>query len=276
MNHTTNRDGRVYGAKYDGNLDTAQIAKRVRADLKAAIASGELPAMKASVRISRYSMGSSITVSLSDIAGLTLFNAERLRADCDQPHGHITLPIYTDEARAILDAVEAILAAYNYDASDSQTDYYESAFHANVDFDNRWESARREVELAALPPAPVKSPAIAPRVDLASLPAPDPSTRVPDAIAPPPPSNVVSILVASCLPYQLRTSCGHLVIRKMREATAGVPYSPDVILEAPGGRPCEACEKAEIAAREATWTARATCSANWAHEHGKGCDLCVP
>lgn len=47
----------------------------------------------------------------------------------------------------------------------------------------------------------------------------------------------------SCKPYRVLTSCGHEVIRKMREATAGVPWSEDVVLQAPNGRPCDACEQ---------------------------------
>jgi hypothetical protein len=49
-------------------------------------------------------------------------------------------------------------------------------------------------------------------------------------------------LVDGTKPYKVRTSCGHIVIRRMREATAGVPFTPDTIIEAPGGRPCEECE----------------------------------
>jgi hypothetical protein len=44
-----------------------------------------------------------------------------------------------------------------------------------------------------------------------------------------------------CKPYQVRTGCGHIVTRMMREATAGVPYAPETILEAPNGRVCDGC-----------------------------------
>jgi hypothetical protein len=43
-------------------------------------------------------------------------------------------------------------------------------------------------------------------------------------------------------PYKVRASCGHIVIRRMRPATAGVPYTPEVVLDAPNGRACEHCE----------------------------------
>ncbi len=51
-----------------------------------------------------------------------------------------------------------------------------------------------------------------------------------------------SMLVEGTQPYKVRTGCGHIVIRRMREATAGVPFTEDTILAAPNGRPCEDCE----------------------------------
>lgn len=53
-------------------------------------------------------------------------------------------------------------------------------------------------------------------------------------------------------PYQVRTCCGHVVTRRMRPSTAGVAYSPDVVLEAPGGAPCLVCFTAWKAA-ESAW-----------------------
>lgn len=50
-------------------------------------------------------------------------------------------------------------------------------------------------------------------------------------------------LSESTQPFKVRTGCGHIVIRRMREATAGVPYTPETILEAPNGRPCDECER---------------------------------
>lgn len=52
----------------------------------------------------------------------------------------------------------------------------------------------------------------------------------------------MAILIEGVKPFKVRASCGHIVIRKMREATAGVPYADDVILDAPNGRACEECE----------------------------------
>jgi len=49
-------------------------------------------------------------------------------------------------------------------------------------------------------------------------------------------------LIEGTKPFKVRASCGHIVIRKMREATAGVPYTEETILEAPNGRACPDCE----------------------------------
>ncbi len=53
-----------------------------------------------------------------------------------------------------------------------------------------------------------------------------------------------AFLATGLYPFKVRTSCGHIVTRKMREATAGQPYTAAAILEAPNGRPCDACEMA--------------------------------
>ncbi len=46
-------------------------------------------------------------------------------------------------------------------------------------------------------------------------------------------------------PFKVRASCGHIDIRRMREETAGVPYTEDTILEAPNGAPCGECQKSQ-------------------------------
>lgn len=56
-------------------------------------------------------------------------------------------------------------------------------------------------------------------------------------------TEVTSAYVERCQPFKVRASCGHIVIRKMREATAGVPYTEKTVLDAPNGRACDECEK---------------------------------
>lgn len=52
----------------------------------------------------------------------------------------------------------------------------------------------------------------------------------------------VTTSVEKTRPYRVLASCGHVVIRRMREVTAGIPYAPDVLLHAPHGMPCESCQ----------------------------------
>lgn len=54
---------RKTGSKYDGNLDITDIARLVRADIKAAVKKGELPTVTYSVRVSRFSMGQALTIT---------------------------------------------------------------------------------------------------------------------------------------------------------------------------------------------------------------------
>ncbi len=53
---------------------------------------------------------------------------------------------------------------------------------------------------------------------------------------------MTAILIEGVKPFKVRASCGHITVRKMREATAGVLFTEDTILEAPNGRACPDCE----------------------------------
>lgn len=52
-----------------------------------------------------------------------------------------------------------------------------------------------------------------------------------------------SRVIDATKPYKVRTSCGHVVTIMMREATAGVPFTPETIIEVPTGRPCDKCQE---------------------------------
>jgi hypothetical protein len=139
-------DPRSYGSKYDGKLSTTEIAARVRAEVKAAVKSGELPKGKYSIRTEYYSMGSSITIS-AIVPGLKVYDVARLLADRDDPHAPATLPWRSAEATVLVDKLEAMLAAYNHDGSDSRIDHYDVKFAAHVAIDGD-----RDAEMALLPP----------------------------------------------------------------------------------------------------------------------------
>jgi hypothetical protein len=125
------------GSKYDEKLSTTEIAKRFRADVKAALARGELPAgLKLSVATKYYAGGSSIHVEIKVAPGVAVMNPERLRLDAagEPTHG---VPWMTPEAAALADKLDRMLSAYNYDNSDTMTDYFDVNFYKSVDF--AWE-----------------------------------------------------------------------------------------------------------------------------------------
>jgi hypothetical protein len=129
------RYDRVYGAKYNdllssdgGWVDVKDIAKAIRADIKAAVKSGDIPAVKYSVRIDRFSGGQSINVTISGIP-----NA---RIEREHPYGG-TVVANSDEANLVQHKVQAMVDAYNHDGSDSQTDYWDVRFYGFVSIDWR-------------------------------------------------------------------------------------------------------------------------------------------
>lgn len=139
---------RAYGKRYNEAKSVKEVAALVRAEIKAAIKSGELPKLKASVRYKTFSGGCSIDVNLSEL-GIPIYNPARLLADRDDPHTFVPgLNWMSDEAGAVVKKVEAMLASYNHDGSDSMTDYFDVRFYGHVDIDDR----NRDAEVAALPP----------------------------------------------------------------------------------------------------------------------------
>jgi hypothetical protein len=103
---------------------------------------GELPACKYSVRISRYAGGRSLNVRISG-TDFPLLSEERLAADHENRHVP-GLVWQSAKAIDIQKKVEAIVAAYNFDGSEIQSDYFHVNFHSHVDFDHTEEHAQRE------------------------------------------------------------------------------------------------------------------------------------
>lgn len=124
------------------HLDIKDIAKKMREDIKKAKKDGLLPkSLKVSVRISRYSMGQSLDITVRDGMGGPLFTDEYLIAT----KRGTTYPsdyrgeVYTKEAGEILDTLNEIHNAYNYDNSDVMSDYFDRNYYGsvNVDYDYR-------------------------------------------------------------------------------------------------------------------------------------------
>lgn len=133
---------RKYGAKYDPKLGTAQIAARVRDDVRGEQDAGALPKdLKVSVTTKRFSGGSSITLLVKTVPQTFRFvNAEHLK-----PYRRDERPPerYTSEGSALLRKLESIVSAYNYDGSDPMTDYFDVNFYKHVEYDQTLEEQHR-------------------------------------------------------------------------------------------------------------------------------------
>ena len=147
---------KTYGSKYAATKDLSRVAvaKLVRADIKALMKSGELPKGKYSVTCKSYAGGGSINATLSNLEVPASFNAARLVWDHEHPHaGHWDCPeevraLYSPEVEAALKTIESILASYNYDGSDSMTDYFDVRFYSHAKFG--CSEAERAAELATV------------------------------------------------------------------------------------------------------------------------------
>jgi hypothetical protein len=153
---------RVYGSKIksgDPYVRTADIAKAMRADIKAAIATGELPGkFTYSVRIEEYSMGRSIDISIQDHPD------PYIEEQLDDQFGKRQFHRLRSELEPVLWKVKGIWQAYNYDGSDSMTDYFDVDFYGSVGFESPDGRERRLRDAAKAKARREAGPAAAPRV----------------------------------------------------------------------------------------------------------------
>jgi hypothetical protein len=144
----------VRGAKYDETkrLDIAEIAKLVRADIKAAKKEGKLPkkGFKTSVRIERFSGGCSLNISVKT-SPFQVLNPEYLTWEAENPHEckPYWLDRYTPEAKAALELLKGIMGSYNRDNSDTMSDYFDVRFYGDAGFDWELERAERDAHKAS-------------------------------------------------------------------------------------------------------------------------------
>ena len=130
-------DGRTYrrrfytangweGSRYDGNLRTTDIAARVRVYAKE-----RYPEYKFSVRSEYFSMGSAIHIKL--VAG----PVPAFKEDAPRQYVNTMSDLsgnwgLTEEVKAVMSDVVAYCNSYNYDDSDSQTDYFDTNFYLHI------------------------------------------------------------------------------------------------------------------------------------------------
>ena len=139
---------KIVGKKYDPDLDIKDIAKLVRKDLKAAYRG-----WKFSVRIERYSKGQDLDVVIKNV-DFDLINPDWLRWKVanlgKRAITHNGPAHFTQTGYAVLKRIREIVNDYNFDDSDSSTDYFHQNFHARVEYDSRFDGLieRQEIETA--------------------------------------------------------------------------------------------------------------------------------
>lgn len=108
------------GTKYAATreLDPKAVNKLIRADIAADVAAGQLPAGKYSVRTPHYG---AIDITAT-VPGLVIARPDQQRGE----------PWMTDAARVVYNRLEAIASTYNFDNSDSRTDYFHARFYVHV------------------------------------------------------------------------------------------------------------------------------------------------
>lgn len=124
---------RTYGPKYhtlDRHASAADIAKAVRADVKAATKTGDLgdypPQIKFSVRSDNFAGGCSVDIIIRNAPD------EWLWSDKTDPNYGDNRRIVSAEARQLADRLRSLLHAYNHDGSDTQADYWDVRFYGQV------------------------------------------------------------------------------------------------------------------------------------------------
>lgn len=145
------------GHKYESegrHMDVAEIAKRVRAEIKAAVASGELPDLTCSVRIRRFAGGCSLDVDLVRAAFRVHTNeylawrrADDWRLDFDNRNR------YTAHAQRVLAKLERIATSRQRADVDSMSDYWNVSYFEHVGVADelyRREQAEDDAALEAL------------------------------------------------------------------------------------------------------------------------------
>jgi hypothetical protein len=113
------------GSNYNSDLTMKDIAKLIREQLKK-----DHPTCKFSVTKEIYSMGASIHVSLISADFKAIKNDEEY-LQLNQYHLENDDRI-TDEAKKVMLYVNQLVYSYNYDNSDSMTDYFDTNFYLHL------------------------------------------------------------------------------------------------------------------------------------------------
>lgn len=132
------------GAHYEQgkHLDIKDIAIKVRKHLKDAISSGDLPSqMKCSVKISRYSGGRSLDVTITYLPHDFKFLSDgyaswKKQFPSSNDYQRFSADMMkSEEHKNLIKKVDEIRNYYNYDRSDVMSDYFEVNYYGSTDID---------------------------------------------------------------------------------------------------------------------------------------------
>jgi len=130
---------RVYGSEYKADMDIKDIAKEVRKLLKA-----EMPEFKFAVRIDRYAGGQSLHIGIKEVPAGFQFVQENPN-DFERDYRPM---VWTKQLRDAQEQARAIGMRFNYDGSDSMTDYFDVNYYCNasVEYGSPADAQQREQE----------------------------------------------------------------------------------------------------------------------------------
>jgi hypothetical protein len=143
------------GSKYreSRDLSVAEIGKLIKKEFKK-----EFPEIKLSVKSQVYSGGCSIHAQITEYKGRVFTEAYlQYRTEPDYMLSNMLFRDYCDLKRLhcerlvpnvlkVLDRLEEIGNSYNFDDSDSQTDYFSNSFYWFADLDSSFEYKKLEAE----------------------------------------------------------------------------------------------------------------------------------
>lgn len=151
-----------YSDKYEKDLNITEIAKRLRAEIRITVKADKLPKCKYSVRISRFSGGQSLSVTVSDTP-FPVHNRRYLELEHQINYGFHNrqevndlyakknvMQRWTQEAIDLIKTLEVMADQWNYDGSETQVDYFNVNYYKNVNYDayDEWAQWTEEIKQA--------------------------------------------------------------------------------------------------------------------------------
>lgn len=137
----------AFGVLYESGRDTVVCAKMIRDDIARAQKHGAFAGLKVSVRVERYSMGSTVHVNITKSVGDVMRAAYATRSALNIHTNREEC--YTPRILRALRWLEMIVDQYRRDDSDMMSDYYSVNFSHSVGVDWRVEGAERERHIRA-------------------------------------------------------------------------------------------------------------------------------